>query len=141
MKTYSLKANDIQRQWYVIDAKDKPLGRLSTKAAQLLIGKHKPTFSPQVDNGDFVVVINSDQVILTGKKGDEFYFRHTGYPGGIKAEKKSLAISKNSDKVVTNSIKGMLPKNRLQSARLKRLKVYKTTEHQHQAQKPKSMEI
>ena len=138
--TYSVKKNEIERKWYIIDAENKPLGRVASEAAKLLRGKHKPTFTPNMDMGDYVVVVNADKVVLTGSKWDEKKYRyHTGYPGGLKeVPYKTLAV-KHPEKLVELAVKGMLPKNSLGRAMYRKLKVYAGAEHEHQAQKPEAL--
>jgi len=141
MKTYMAKEADIQKKWYVIDADGLPLGRLSAQVAAILRGKHKPEFTPHVDVGDFVVVINSDKVILTGKKLDQKMHRyHTLYMGGLKEIKYKKFMAEKSDEAVYEAIKGMLPKNSLGRRSLKKLRVYKGNEHPHIAQQPVKLE-
>lgn len=142
MKTYSQKPADVTRKWYLLDASDAPLGRLSTAAAKLLIGKEKPTFTPHVDGGDYVVVINADKLVVTGGKDEKkVYWRHSGFPGGI--YKRTLKEQKEVDStaVLTKAIRGMLPVNKLRDARLKRLKVYAGEEHQNTAQNPEKLSL
>lgn len=141
MKTLFAKKNEFERKWHVIDARDQILGRLATKIANSLRGKDKPTFTPNADAGDFVVVINADRIKLTGKKLDEkTYYHHSGYPGGIKAETAKERMKGKSEKIIVAAVKGMLPRNRLSTALLKKLKVYRGHEHPHAAQKPEIME-
>ena len=133
-KTYSAKPTDVTRAWYVIDASEAPLGRLSTKVAELLIGKGKPQFTKHIDCGDFVIITNAENLVVTGKKvTDKKYYRHTGHPGGIKEE---ALRDKDPTDVIVKSVRGMLPVNKLRDGRLARLKVYAGTEHGHSAQKP-----
>jgi large subunit ribosomal protein L13 len=135
MKTYSPKAKDIEREWWVIDATDKALGRIATQIAKLLMGKHKPIYAPHIDTGDYVVVINAAKVKVTGKKAEQkIYYRHTGYPGGLKSPSFKEVFSKAPARVIERAIKGMLPHNRLGRAMFKKLKVYPGNEHPHQAQ-------
>ncbi|MGN6088701.1 MAG: 50S ribosomal protein L13 [Actinomycetes bacterium] len=142
MRTYSPKPGDVQRQWHVIDATDVVLGRLATQAATLLRGKHKPTFAPHVDMGDFVVIINADKVALTGsKRENKMAYRHSGYPGGLKAVSYVELLEKNPEKAVEKAVKGMLPHTSLGRQMLKKLKVYAGPEHPHQAQRPQAFEI
>ena len=142
VRTYSPKPGDVQRQWHVIDATDVVLGRLATQAATLLRGKHKPTFAPHVDTGDFVVIINADKVALTGsKRENKIAYRHSGYPGGLKAVNYVELLEKNPEKAVEKAVKGMLPHNSLGRQMLKKLKVYSGPEHPHTAQRPQSFEI
>ncbi len=130
------KKSEIQRNWFLIDAQDKILGRLATKIASVLSGKNKPSYSPQVDGGDFVVVINSEKIKVTGKKEkDKLYYRHSGYPGGLKTITFERLQKKSPETVIRLAVKGMLPKNKLQAKRMKRLKVYSKEKHPHQAQK------
>jgi large subunit ribosomal protein L13 len=137
MKTYSAKPTDVTRAWYVIDASEAPLGRISTKIATLLMGKGKPQFTKHIDCGDFVVVINSSKLVVTGNKEDKkIYYTHSGYPGGLKAETLGESQEKNPTKAITHAVRGMLPVNKLRDERLKRLKVYAGEEHNHAAQKP-----
>lgn len=140
MKTQYAKKADVERKWYLVDAKDAVLGRISTKIATYLRGKHKPVFTPNVDTGDFVIVINAAKVKLTGNKAEKkFYYRHSGYPGGLKSETAGERLSKNPEKLITGSVRGMLPKNRLGRAMIKKLKVYSGAEHPHSAQKPDTL--
>lgn len=131
-----------QREWFVIDAKGQVLGRLASEVAKLLRGKHKPRFSPHLDLGDFVVVVNADAVKLTGnKENDKFYYRHSGYPGGIRATRARDMREKKPETVVRLAVRGMLPRNRLGRALLGKLKVYAGPEHPHQAQSPQSLTL
>jgi large subunit ribosomal protein L13 len=140
--TYSPKPGEISRAWHVIDATDVVLGRLATHAATLLRGKHKPTYAPHMDTGDFVVIVNAEKVAVTGtKRDDKFVYRHSGYPGGIKRRTVGEMIEKHPDRLVEKAIKGMLPKNRLGRAMAKKLKVYAGPDHPHAAQKPAAFEI
>ncbi|MBI5753849.1 50S ribosomal protein L13 [Candidatus Peregrinibacteria bacterium] len=143
MKTTIVKKNDIKRKWYLIDAKDKTLGKISTKIADKLRGKNKPIFSPHMDCGDFVIVINVDKVKLSGKKlSDKLYYRHTGYPGGIIAPSAGQVLaSKNPERVVIASVRGMLPKNNLRDEMMKKLKLFAGTEHPHTSQQPEVLEV
>ena len=142
MKTYMAHAETVERKWYVIDAEGATLGRLATKVAAILRGKHKPTFTPNVDTGDFVIVINTDKVVLTGKKlEDKFYRYHTGYIGGLKEISYKKLMAEKSDLAVYEAVKGMLPKNSLGRVMLKKLRVYKGAEHNHAAQKPEALKI
>lgn len=135
MKTYSTKAKDVERQWHVIDASGKTLGKLATQVANLLMGKHKPTFVPYLDAGDFVIVLNATKVKVTGKKPKQkTYYRHSGYPGGIKAETYEEMMAAHPTRVIEHAVKGMLPHNRLGRAMFKKLKVYAGDSHPHQAQ-------
>ena len=138
MRTYSPKASELKNEWLIIDATDVVLGRLATHAAALLRGKHKPTFAPHLDNGDFVIIINADKVALTGAKlSQKKAYRHSGYPGGLTATTYAELLDKNPEKAVEKAIKGMLPRTRLGNAQLTKLKVYAGAEHPHAAQQPK----
>ncbi len=142
MKTYMAHAETVERKWYVVDAEGLTLGRLATKVASVLRGKHKPTFTPNVDTGDFVIVINTDKVVLTGKKlEDKFYRYHTGYIGGLKEIPYKKLMAEKSDLAVYEAVKGMLPKNSLGRQMLKKLRVYKGAEHNHAAQKPEVLKV
>jgi large subunit ribosomal protein L13 len=140
--TYSPKPGEITRAWHVIDATDVVLGRLATHAATLLRGKHKPTYAPHMDTGDFVVIVNAEKIAVSGtKRDDKFVYRHSGFPGGLKQRSVGEMIEKHPDRLVEKAIKGMLPKNRLGRAMAKKLKVYAGPEHPHAAQKPAAFEI
>ncbi|MCL2703765.1 MAG: 50S ribosomal protein L13 [Defluviitaleaceae bacterium] len=140
--TYILKAADIQRKWYVVDAQDHTLGRLSSEVAKVLRGKHKPTYTPNMDNGDYVIIINADKIKVTGNKmDDKVYRRHTGHFGGVKETTLRMMLQKKPTEVLRHSIKGMLPKNNLGRHMLKKLKVYAGSEHVHAAQQPEVLEI
>jgi large subunit ribosomal protein L13 len=142
VRTYTPKAADVQRQWLVIDATDVVLGRLASQVAVLLRGKHKPTFAPHVDTGDFVVIINADKVALTGAKLEQKRaYRHSGYPGGLKSRTYAEMLEKHPAKAVEKAVRGMLPKNSIGRAQLGKLKVYAGPEHPHQAQQPQPFEI
>ena len=142
MKTYMAHAETVERKWYVVDAAGLPLGRLATRVASVLRGKNKPTYTPNVDTGDFVIVINTDKVVLTGKKlEDKFYRYHSGYIGGLKEIPYKKLMAEKSDLAVYEAVKGMLPKNSLGRAMLKKLRVYKGEEHNHSAQKPEVLKI
>ena len=137
--TYSVKKNEIESKWYIIDAANKPLGRVATEAAKLLRGKHKPTFTPNIDVGDHVIVLNCDQVILTGNKlNQKMYRHHSGYMGGMKEVSAKDMLEKNSEKAMMLAIKGMLPHTKLGAAQLKKLRVYAGSEHENAAQKPET---
>lgn len=137
MKTYMAKPGEVQQKWYIIDAAGKPLGRLATEVARILRGKHKPTFTPHVDTGDFVIVINAEQAVLTGDKlNQKIYYRHSGYPGGLKETKYADLMRDKPERAVEKAVKGMLPHNRLGAQQVKKLKVYRGAEHPHQAQQP-----
>lgn len=138
MRTYSPKAAELSNQWLIIDATDVVLGRLATHAATLLRGKHKPTFAPHMDNGDFVIIVNAEKVALTGAKAaQKKAYRHSGYPGGLTATTYTELLEKDPEKAVEKAIRGMLPKNTLGRAQLAKLKVYRGAEHPHAAQQPK----
>ncbi len=142
MKTQFAKEKEIERKWYIVDAKDKVLGRMASQIASYLRGKHKPIFTPNVDTGDFVIVINADKVKVTGKKlTDKIYYQHTGYIGSLKKKSLKDRIISEPEKVIIDAVWGMLPKNRLGRAMIKKLKVYKGAEHSHSAQKPELIEI
>ena len=142
MKTYMAHSQDVVRKWYVIDAEGVVLGRLASQVAAILRGKNKPTFTPNVDTGDFVIIINTDKVVLTGKKLEKKYYRyHTGFVGGLKEIQYKTLMAEKSDVAVYEAVKGMLPKNRLGRQMLKKLKVYKGAEHNHQAQKPELIKL
>ena len=142
MKTFMLKKEEVQREWYVVDATGKTLGRLASEIAKILIGKQKPTYTPHVDNGDFVVVINADKIHVTGKKLDKkVYYKHTGYMGHLKETTLREMLQKKPEEVIRLAVRGMLPKNKLRDRRMKRLKVYAAPEHPHSAQNPKPLEL
>ena len=142
MPTYSPKAADVTRRWHVIDAEDVVLGRLAVEAATLLRGKHKPTFAPHVDGGDFVIIINAEKVALSGnKRTDKIAYRHSGYPGGLKSIAYGDLLERDAAKAIEKSVRGMLPKNKLGSQIIRKLKVYAGPEHPHTAQKPQPFEI
>ena len=137
MKTYSAKPSDVTRNWYVVDASQSTLGRVSTEVAQLLTGKKKPIYTSHIDCGDFVIVINADKLVVTGQKiTDKMYYRHSGFPVGIKSRSLGEQMAIDSTAVLQKAIYGMLPVNKLRDGRLKRLKIYAGTEHGHEAQKP-----
>ena len=137
MKTFSLKNTEVVRDWVVFDASDKVLGRFATKIADKLRGKDKPTFTPHVDGGDFVVVINADKVKVTGNKADQKkYYKHSLYPGGLKEELYKEVLESNPERIIENAVKGMLPKNKLGKSMIKKLKVYSGSEHPHESQNP-----
>ena len=144
MSTYVAKPAEAQatRKWFVVDAKDQPLGRLASKIATVLRGKHKPTYTPHVDTGDFVIVVNAAQVKLTGNKAnDKMYYRHSGYPGAIKGESFRHLVERHPDAPVTLAVKGMLPKNVLGRQMIEKLKVYGGSDHPHRAQKPETLGV
>jgi large subunit ribosomal protein L13 len=142
MKTYVAKEQEISKKWYLVDAKDRVLGRLATQIAMRLRGKHKPVFTPHADTGDFIVVINANKVTLTGRKWDKkFYYRHTGYIGGLKEISAKKLLEKKPEDILRFAVRGMLPKNSLGRRQLKKLKIYPGSEHPHQAQKLEKLEI
>ncbi|MFC1493883.1 50S ribosomal protein L13 [Thermodesulfobacteriota bacterium] len=142
MKTYVAKEQEVEKIWYLVDAKDMVLGRLATQIAVRLRGKHKPIFTPHADTGDFVVVINADKVALTGNKWDKkIYYRHSGYIGGLKQISARKLLEKQPDQVLYLAVKRMLPKNSLGRRQLKKLKIYAGSEHPHEAQNPQLMNI
>jgi len=142
MRTLFAKKGDVERRWYLFDAKDAVLGRLAVKIANRLRGKNKPIFTPNCDTGDFIIVVNAEKVKLTGKKLDnKVYYRHSGYPGGIKAETARDRLSRCPEKVLTEAVWGMIPKGRLGRAMIKKLKVYRGSEHPHKAQKPERLSV
>ncbi len=142
MRTYTPKPGDVDRQWHVIDATDVVLGRLATQTATLLRGKHKPIFAPHIDTGDFVIIVNADKVALTGSKREsKLAYRHSGYPGGLKAVKYTDLLATHPERAVEKAIRGMLPKNSLGRQMLRKLKVYAGPEHPHSAQKPQTYTI
>ena len=142
MKTYSAKPNEVQQDWLLVDAEGQTLGRLATQIAHRLRGKHKPTFTPHVDTGDFIVVINAEKVKLTGKKvQDKKYYRHTGYPGGIRETTAEKMLATKPTDILTIAVRGMLPKNSLGRKMLTKLKVYTGNAHPHQAQQPQPLEL
>ena len=142
MKTFTLKAKDIKKNWYLVDAKDQVLGRLSSKVAQLIRGKQKPEFTPHLDMGDFVIVVNADKIKVSGnKEKNKVYWHHTGFPGGQKEINLSEMKDKFPTRVVTNAVKGMLPHNRLGRKMLSNLKVYASENHPHEAQKPIKIDL
>ena len=142
MKTFSAKPETVKRDWYVIDATDKVLGRLSTEIARRLRGKHKPGYTPHVDTGDYIIVINAEKVRVTGnKENDKMYHHHTGYIGGIKSTNLAKLRQEHPERIIQKSVKGMLPKNALGRAMFKKLKVYAGDAHRHAAQQPQTLEI
>lgn len=142
MKTFSQKPVEVSRRWILIDAKDLPLGRLSTEISKYLIGKYKPTYTPHIDGGDYVVVINAAEVPVTGNKEEKkIYYRHSGFPGGIKDATLKEVREKFPERIIENAVKGMLPKNKLSAERMKRLKVFPGAEHAHSAQTPEKVEV
>ena len=142
MKTYTAKPGEIQRDWYVVDAEGQTLGRLATRIADQLRGKNKPQYTPHVDTGDFVVVVNAEKVAVTGKKlDDKRYYRHSGYPGGLRSRTLREQLDRRPEEVIRKAVKGMLPRNRLSRAQLRKLKIYAGPEHPHTAQAPKELKI
>ena len=142
MKTFMQKKETVERKWYVVDAEGKTLGRLATKVATVLRGKHKPTYTPHIDCGDYVIVINAEKVVLTGNKlEDKMYYNHSGFPGGLRERNAKTMIEKYPEEMVERAIKGMLPHNPLCRAMGKKLFVYAGADHKHEAQKPEVMEI
>ncbi len=142
MKTFRIKPHEVERKWWVVDAEGKILGRLASEIAKILRGKHKPYYQPDVDCGDFVIVINAEKVRVTGKKLDQkIYYRHSGYPGGLKERTLRWMLEHKPEEVIRLAVKRMLPKNRLGHRMLKKLKVYRGPHHPHQAQKPEPLEV
>jgi large subunit ribosomal protein L13 len=142
MKTYSAKPESVQREWFIVDAAEQTLGRLATEIALRLKGKHKPEYTPHVDTGDYIVVINADKVRVTGNKtSDKMYYRHTGYPGGLRSISFDKLIDHKPEMIIEQAVKGMLPKNPLGRDMYRKLKVYAGSEHPHAAQQPQTLEI
>ncbi len=142
MKTFVAKPNETSREWYVVDATDMVLGRLATQVAMRLRGKHKPTFTPHVDTGDFIIVVNAEKIKLTGRKWDQkAYYRHSGYPGGITETTADVMREKYPERMIFAAVRGMLPKNRLGRKMIKKLKVYAGPDHPHTAQAPESLSL
>lgn len=141
-RTYVTKPEDIERSWYVVDASGQTLGRLASEVAQVIRGKHKPIYSPSIDVGDYVIVVNAEKIHVTGQKLDQkMYYRHSGYPGGIKEMTLGRMLEEHPTRVIELAVKGMLPKNKLGRKMIKKLKVYAGSEHPHQAQQPEAMEL
>lgn len=141
-KTFSQRTEDINREWFLIDASEAPLGRIATVIANLLIGKSKPTYTPHVDSGDYVVVINADKLVVTGNKEiGKIYYRHSGFPGGISDATLKEVREKNPERIIQEAVKGMLPRNKLAAGRQARLKVFVGEQHAHTAQTPKKVEV
>ena len=139
MKTYSLNKEDVTRNWFVLDASDKVLGRLATKIADRIRGKDKPSFTPHTDGGDYVIVVNAEKIRVTGNKlTDKKYYTHSLYPGGLKSRTFKDLVERNPEKIIKNAVKGMLPKNKLRKEIIKKLKVFKGPDHDHEAQNPKN---
>ena len=142
MKTFSAKNHDIDRNWYLVDAQNKTLGRLSTEIANRLRGKHKPIYTPHVDTGDYIVVVNASKIRVTGNKmTDKIYYKHTGYIGNLKSENLETMLEKYPEKVLMKSVRGMLPKSKLGNAMIKKLRVFAGPEHTHIAQQPEPLEL
>jgi len=142
MKTVSMRPQDVDRSWYVVDAENRTLGRLATEIARRLRGKHKAEYTPHVDTGDYIIVVNADKVRVTGNKtSDKMYHRHSGYPGGIKSMNFEAMQQKHPEQIIEKAVKGMLPRNPLGRAMIKKLKVYAGAEHPHSAQQPQPLEI
>lgn len=142
MKTYSAKPTDVERKWYVVDASETPLGRLSTRVATLLTGKEKPQFTSHIDCGDYVIIINAEKLVTTGDKlNKKMYYRHSGFPGGIKQRTLAEQLEKDPTEVIFQAVRGMLPVNKLRDSRLARLKVYSGSDHKHEAQKPQAISV
>jgi len=142
MKTYSAKPGEIQRDWYVVDAEGKTLGRLATQIANTLRGKNKATYTPHTDTGDFVVVVNAEKIHVTGQKLDQkVYYNHSGYPGGLRTRSLRAQLERRPTEVLRKAVKGMLPRNRLARQQINKLKIYAGPEHPHEAQAPKTLEV
>ena len=142
MKTFSAKHDEVERHWYLVDATNKTLGRLSTEIASRLRGKHKPIYTPHVDTGDYIVVVNASKIRVTGNKmTDKIYYKHSGYIGNMKSMNLETMLEKNPERVIMKSVKGMLPKNKLGNAMLKKLRVFAGPEHNHSSQKPEVLEL
>tara|TARA_B100000959_G_scaffold264570_1_gene305193 strand:- start:346 stop:780 length:435 start_codon:yes stop_codon:yes gene_type:complete len=142
MKTVSMRSQDLERTWWVIDAENQTLGRMATEIAHRLRGKHKPVYTPHVDTGDYIIVINAEKVRVTGnKENNKIYWRHSGYPGGIKGTNVSDMRTRHPERIIERAVKGMLPRNSLGRAMYRKLKVYAGTEHPHAAQQPKMLEL
>lgn len=141
-KTFSAKPTDVERKWYVIDAADAPLGRIATQVATLLTGKGKPQFTKHIDCGDFVIIVNADNLVVTGDKMEKkMYYRHSGFPGGLKEAQLKEKMAKDSTEPIFKAVRGMLPVNKLRDGRLARLKIYAGSEHNHEAQKPQKLSL
>ncbi|MDK1010631.1 MAG: 50S ribosomal protein L13 [Actinomycetota bacterium] len=141
-RTFSPKPGDIKRAWYVVDAADAPLGRLSSQVAQILRGKSKPTYAPHMDGGDYVIIVNAEKIYVSGnKETQKIYFRHSGYPGGLRAETFAKVRKERPERIIESAVRGMLPKNRLGRQMIKKLKVYAGPDHPHQAQSPEPKEL
>lgn len=141
-RTYSPKAGEVERRWYIVDAAGKTLGRISTEIARVLTGKHKPQYAPHIDTGDFVVVVNAEKTVLTGRKEQaKIYYRHSTHPGGLKEESAAEIRERFPERLIEKSVKGMLPKNKMGRRQFKKLKVYAGPEHPHEAQQPEALEL
>lgn len=141
-KTYSQKPSEISRRWILIDAADAPLGRVATQISKYLIGKYKPTYTPHMDGGDYVIVINAEKAVVTGnKETGKVYYRHSGFPGGIKDATLAEVREKHPERIIAAAVKGMVPKNKLAAERMKRLRIFAGTEHTHTAQTPEKVEV
>lgn len=142
MKTYVVKEGEIKREWYVVDAEGKTLGRLASKIARILMGKHKPYYTPHLDTGDFVIVVNADKIHVTGRKLDQkMYYRYSGYPSGLKSVTLRKQLATRPERVIWAAVRNMLPKNKVGRAMLKKLKVYASPDHPHAAQQPKPLDL
>jgi large subunit ribosomal protein L13 len=141
MKTFTAKPADIERKWWIVDADGKPLGRLAAEVAAILRGKHKPIFTPHVDTGDHVIIVNAAKVLLTGNKSEERIYWHSQYPGGLKFVTRGTMLRKTPERLIMRTVKGMLPHNSLGAHMLKKLRVYRDTEHHQQAQRPEPLEL
>ena len=142
MKTYVAKPSTIEKKWYVVDAKGQTLGRLATVVADTLRGKRKPIYTPNIDTGDFVIIINAEKIVVTGNKSEQkMYYRHSGYPGGLRAEPYGKLLARRPEEIVRRAVRGMLPHNKLGRAQLRKLKVYAGDRHPHEAQRPETLEI
>jgi large subunit ribosomal protein L13 len=142
VKTYHAKTGEVEKEWLVVDATDVPLGRLASRVAMILRGKHKPRYTPHVDTGDYVIVVNAEKIKLTGAKAEQkLYRRHSGYPGGLKEQPIARVLAERPDLVIEKAVKGMLPKNTLGRAMGKKLKIYAGPDHPHQAQNPRTIEL
>lgn len=142
MKTYSAKSESVERDWFIVDAQDLVLGRLATEVASRLRGKHKPEYTPHVDTGDYIVIINAEKIAVTGnKRENKLYHHHTGYPGGLKTVNLRKLLETHPTRVIESAVKGMLPKNKLGRVMIKKLKIYAGSEHNHQAQQPQALSI
>lgn len=140
MKTYNVRASEIQKDWWIVDATEQTLGRLATEIARVLRGKHKPTFTPHLDMGDFVVIVNAEKIVVTGnKERQKIYRKHSGFPGGMHETKLSDMRAKHPDRIIQEAVKGMLPHTSLGRAQMKKLKIYAGSEHPHEAQQPKEL--